>query len=268
MQNDINEAMYIIAGKKIDVNGFNNYDKIFPFTTEDVKNTLNNAKGKDILTICGSGDHFLNAVKSGANSVDVFDINILTKYYLELKKTLVEQLSYEEYIKFFFENGDLYYEKIKEYLDDSTRIFWNKIYNYFVTYFNKLIDLRLFFSMSGEEYKTLNNYFNEKDYNILKENLKNIDYNFIHSNITDLPYNIDKKYDLIYLSNIYYYVDTKIFINMIEHLKDFLNPKGIIHIAYIYDYLNHPNIEILNNIDNTELLNINSEDKYLIYKRL
>ena len=90
---------------KVQFYDFDKVSKIFPITTENVKEMYNifDLKNKDILTVTSSSDHIFCALVAGANSVDSFDINYLTEYYYHLKKAIIESLTLDE-AKTFFEN--------------------------------------------------------------------------------------------------------------------------------------------------------------------
>ena len=83
--------------------GFNKYSRVYRMTNENLNalNKIIDVKGKDVLTVCGSGDQYLNFILRGAENVDVFDINKLTEYYLILKITAILVLSLEDFKKFF-----------------------------------------------------------------------------------------------------------------------------------------------------------------------
>ena len=62
-----------------------NHSFIYLFTNENIKGFLDKISFKNgkVLTICSSGDQAFNLILNGANSVDLFDINIFTKYYFK-----------------------------------------------------------------------------------------------------------------------------------------------------------------------------------------
>ena len=45
---------------------FNPYNSSYLFTTENISGYMPDLSGKRILTVCSSGDHYLNALLNGA----------------------------------------------------------------------------------------------------------------------------------------------------------------------------------------------------------
>ena len=78
------------------------FNSIYPFTSENIAGYMKNLNltNKKVLTVTGSTDHILNAVLQGATDITSFDINPLTKPYMDLKISAVKNLSYEEFIQF------------------------------------------------------------------------------------------------------------------------------------------------------------------------
>ena len=60
-----------------------------------------------MLCPTSSGDHFLNLALEGATDITCFDINRLSKYYQELKITLIKRLDYSDFENILFSN-DVY----------------------------------------------------------------------------------------------------------------------------------------------------------------
>lgn len=246
------------------------FNFIYPFTTENINGYISqlNIEGKNILTVCGSGDHVLNLILNGAKKIDTFDISPLTKYYLYLKIGAIKALKYDEYLEFFCyldypktfkHNKKAFniktYWKISNHLDKYTKIFWDNLYLEFSGLEIRKNDL--LFSRDEEKHKVLkqtNNYLNPENFYRLKNILKNKKYeiNFYNSNITELPKILKNKYDLILTSNIsqniqqIYNSDENISLErykkLIVNLSEYLNENGKILIGYFYD--------IRNSIDN------------------
>ena len=127
----INEKKQKLDLKEIDINNFNVLSTIYSFTTENISGYFDylNFFNKDILTVAASGDHIINAFYKGAKEVYGFDINYLALVFTELKLVALQNLEFEEFLKFFMINEeddvkksrkvldyDIYEEKIKKYL--------------------------------------------------------------------------------------------------------------------------------------------------------
>lgn len=55
--------------------------QVYAFTNENIKGYLKRIKGDNVLSICSSGDQYLNLLNHGFSNIDLVDINPLTEYY-------------------------------------------------------------------------------------------------------------------------------------------------------------------------------------------
>lgn len=223
---------------------FSNFGRVYGMTTENIRGTFAHYdfEGKDILTVCSSGDHILDALLKGANKVDAFDVNALTEYYFYFKKALIEGVSFSEFKEFLIYNllpiGRISlktYEKFRDYIDISYRDFWDEIINYGLS--NNLDLRRLFINClnSAGNYDSLVNYYSEENYNLLKEKVSSAHINFIHSGLNKLSLQLEGPYDYMFLSNIADYVGVFETKEIAEKLLPFVNDGGEIAFAYLYD---------------------------------
>jgi len=198
---------------------------------------LNNKK--DVLSVIASSDQIINMILNNTKNIDAFDISIFPKYYLYLKLAGIKALSLDDYIDFFYKMNnnaeiydDMYFYSIRNYLNDTYKEFWDSLINFFD--WNEITSSPLFSSefLSISDVIKQNEYLKKDKYNLLK----NIDINI---NIYDgdiLKLNtFNKSYDLIYLSNIIYYVDINKYKELLNNFK--LNKNGII-LTYLYDSFN------------------------------
>ncbi|MDD3392300.1 MAG: DUF3419 family protein, partial [Bacilli bacterium] len=231
------------------------FSSIYPFTTENIAGYFKQIdfNGKEVLTVCASGDHILNAILLGASNVDVFDVNPLTVFYLHLKMAAIEALSYEEYINFFcYKNYNLFlypnfnsfsktlFNKIEPFLRGDSKSFWTYL-------FSKEEGLAIrsspLFSSDELHYKILseaNLYLEEANYYKLRDKIKDFPINFYQRNILDLP-SINGKYDLIFLSNICCYLNLLYSENHLVNFKQtvleisqMLKLDGLLYYGYLY----------------------------------
>ncbi len=250
VEKDANEALKIINSK--DKTTYNKYCSIYPFTTENIAGYFNkeNIENKDILTVGSSGDHVFNAKLFGAKSIEIFDINKLSKYYVILKNSGIKCLNYECFLDFFVKNKFFIkqnknafnieiYKYFRDDLPDHIRLFWDILFaenNRF-----KLRNSPLFYEEIGiSEIKGFNNYLKEENFYTLKNNIDNTPINFLDVNIKNLPNCLNKSFDTIYLSNIYECLfeekePLKALRNIIYKLNKSLKNDGKIYIAYIYN---------------------------------
>ena len=77
------------------------FNSIYPFTSENIAGYMKelDLTDKKVITVTGSTDHILNAVLQGATEITTFDINPLTKPYMDLKISALKNLSYKNFIK-------------------------------------------------------------------------------------------------------------------------------------------------------------------------
>lgn len=235
---------------------FSKYSQIYSFTTENIdwcyqKFDFNN---KSVLAVTASWDHIINAYLLWANNVTWFDINVLAKYWSELKIEAIKFFSYEEFLDFFMrwkENVLSYnsYLKFRSLLSFNSRVFFDLLYKYYSYDGQKIRESALFNNLYDiPEVKVINNYYlrNEINYNLAKSILTNSKPAYIVNTIENLFFN--KKFDLIFLSNIAdyshkmfpwdnYLVEFKI--QIIDKLFWFLSPNWILVFAYMY-YSDNP----------------------------
>lgn len=247
VRNDIKHAinLKVSTSKK-----YSKYSKLYSFTTENIKGYFKyiDFNNKDVLTVSSSGDHIINAILNGANIVESFDINKLSYYYCELKYAAIKALSYEEFISYFTISDNTFkYEiflKLKDNLPNNIFIFFDKLYRHFdyngekfrtSKIFNNLYDIKVN-KISYNEYLEKDKYYEvQKKINSIK---------FICSSFTEIVKCVDKKYDIILLSNISDYINNIFKDDYLEKYKFFienelsklLNNNGIIVLGYIYNY--------------------------------
>ena len=217
-------------------NQFNRYDKLYPFTTENISAMYQEIEGKDILTIAGSGDQAFNAVNAGAKSVDVFDINRLALHYLRLKKCAIENLKLDDFKYFFSYRSKELYERIRVMLGDESREYWDYFFNHFIINPHQAFtETYLFYpQVSWNAYVKRNNYLNKESYLELQDKLPNHSFHFYNTELSNLHELLKKKYDRIYLSNINQYLSAYALKPIVDNLIQCLNEYGELYYAYIY----------------------------------
>jgi 16S rRNA G966 N2-methylase RsmD len=219
------------------------------FTTENISGYLNqipNIQGQNILSVCSSGDHAFECLLRGAKRVDVFDINYLQKYILELKNKMIQKLEYQDFYTFFFDKKNfLNKDIIRPIFDD----FSEGLQVYLDTYYQHDIYNQMF-RISGlknnkKPLLTPSYVSDQKKYEELQKLVPD-NFNFIRCDIKDLRKKTRKKYSLILLSNIFgfqyqHIADTQQSTNMFYNdiLKPLgqknLNDDGIICWNYVWD---------------------------------
>lgn len=241
LENNIKKAVSKINSE----NQKNNFSSIYPFTTENIKGYLDllDLNNKDILTVGASGDHLLNLLLKYPKSIDYFDINPFTKYYVDLKISASKVLTLDEFLRYFWTYGiDVHdkfnielFNKFSNNLLPDSKIFWESLYKKYdgITIRNS----RLF---SNDQYKydvlsKVNDYLDEKNYIELSK-IDKQNHTFYESDIKDLETLLDKPYDVIMLSNIIQYMyNFDYFKEILYKLDNCLTKDGIILVCYLYD---------------------------------
>ena len=74
------------------------FNSIYPFTSENIAGYMKDLDltDKKVITVTGSTDHILNAVLQGATEITTFDINPLTKPYMDLKISALKNTRFSE----------------------------------------------------------------------------------------------------------------------------------------------------------------------------
>ena len=146
-----------------------------------------------------AGDQFFHAYNSGAKHVDIFDKNTLAIYYLYLRIWVIEYL--DNYYPDLKMDANYIMELVKKVRPETKREFdklryWKKFTEEFPFYFCPLM-----FNIEKRGYK--DNHLS--DLSEVKKRLSMRDFVAYNCDISR-DINIDKKYDLIIVSNISDYV--------------------------------------------------------------
>ncbi len=212
------------CSKSFEISGkFTEYASFYHLTNESVETFLKIVTltlETKALSILASGDQVFHLVQRGLKDIDTFDINRLTEYYaLGFKKRAIECLSFEDYNK-LFEYYKEYYDKthncqhldIEQYvienMEDEYKWFWQELfYNLKQHGFNPSV---FHFANRADRLSSIcripNSYMKDiEKYNELQQKLAKANITFKQSSIVDVPNNFNKKYDLIYLSNVMEY---------------------------------------------------------------
>lgn len=228
------------------------FNYIYPFTTENIAGYLPlfDMTNRSLLTVGSSCDQALNAILYDASKVTIFDICPFVKEYYYLKKSAIQTLTREEYLKFFCNHISIMlfnkkdkafsikmYCKIREALKNSSqdaKYFWDEVFG---KYEGFVIRKKLF---STDEYVDralvqMNNYLLDDDsYQALGRKLENANIDFIQGDI--FKDEILGTYDNIFLSNLATYYKLKqineLFLKMLDHL----NEEGRMLLAYLYEF--------------------------------
>ena len=178
-------------------------------------------KDKDILSVLASSDQLFYFYNKGAKTVDTFDKNVLTIYYYYFRKWIIE------FKNRYYPKRNITKRTIQRIIskvvprseeENNALMFWKKLY-------------------SGHFYSDFIDLFIEDpdlDKNIIKRSKEfrnrviNEDINFYNVDISE-EFILDKKYDVIYTSNIHDYITYKPKIERYrDNVYDLLKPGGIV----------------------------------------
>lgn len=230
------------------------FNSIYPFTSENIAGYMKDLDltSKKVITVTGSTDHILNAILQGATEITTFDINPLTKPYMDLKICALKNLSYEDFIKLllFESNMNLDYSIISSLdMSDESKMFWleqlSKYNNSGIELRNSSLFNTKYFNPNSKLWQNL--YLEKNKYNLLKQQLKDTNITFINTSIKDLK--VDEHFDYMFLSNISDYLSLMYDSDTLKQYRDLLiefqKKIDIIYFAYLYDIGNsNPRTEI------------------------
>lgn len=242
--------------QKVKENVMGRFNSIYPFTSENIAGYMKDLDltGKKVITVTGSTDHILNAILQGATEITTFDINPLTKPYMDLKISALKNLSYEDFIKLFlFEsNMNLDYSIISSLdMSDESKMFWleqlSKFNNNGIELRNSSLFNTKYFNPNSKLLQNL--YLERSKYNLLKQQIKDANITFINASLKDLR--VDEHFDYMFLSNISDYLSLMYSCDTLKKYRDLLiefqKRIDIIYFAYLYDIGNsNPRTEIDN----------------------
>lgn len=241
-----------LAQKVIDSDFENGFNKLYSFTTENIKDYISSfdLNNKSLLTVGSSADQAINAILNGCKDVTIIDINPFVKYYFNLKKAGMLTLNYKQFMDYFFDYGlspmlfskDIYEKlrKVLSVLDLDSLLFWDNLYK---NNNSKVIRYRLFKDdvMETRSLKEFNPYLSDEfKFKKTRRRISNINLKFINGNILDADkWLMNCKFDNIFLSNIYDYVkdnadDLYRFRLIINYLIKNMNNQGKLMISYLY----------------------------------
>lgn len=203
-------AQLLVEGSvtnRLDID-FHKYSPVYRQTNEPLSQYLStiDIKDKDVLSVVGSGDFLLSLVNKGANHISTFDISIFTKYYQELKIAALMHLSYDEFLKFFYSNecfDEELYGRIIDYVTPEAREFWDAIFDYYEA--KDIESSPIFMQQNVNINNGIKNapYLeNELEYQKTREQIKKINFSFYNLNVLEVPFSLQRKFDIILLSNI------------------------------------------------------------------
>ena len=195
----------------------------FAFSNENMRQFINllNIAGGRVATVGSSGDQVFYSVFKDAEEVTLIDGNPYAKPMVELKKSAVMNMSYDEFMRYWSKDFILNKSDTMDLLGDvsvESRKFFEFLFNQIKSTrfdtrseISKVINLHSFRALllARKDYNLSHGsefYDNEPTYNILKSKLKNADIKYITAEFSDFHKELKGEYNSILLSNIWDYV--------------------------------------------------------------
>lgn len=218
---------------------FHNTSAIYKISNERIQDYYEYFRNRDkALMVIASGDQILDSILEGVREIDAFDISVFPKYFMYLKMAAIKALNREEYLDFFYEatnRAEVYddmYDRISEFLGEESKEFWDGLFNFFD--WQDIYNSTLF---SSEPYMVAtavnqNRYLQTDEmYELLRKSLDDVVIRTYEGDIFELVSTLNESYDLVYLSNIFYYNDANDYKRLLGDLR--LTDKGIA-LTYVY----------------------------------
>jgi len=243
------------------------YGHVFVNTNEELSSYYKAfpIEGGKVLTVSSGGDHILQAAYNGAKEIDAFDKNKFAVYVAKLKVAAIKKLSCMDFQSFFYDDICFFdfdiYGMVRDFLDDTTRLFWDSLYAKQVNFPGTAKNLFLpdwYFDSTDFAYSIPENYY------LTRERIESLQLNFYHASLGKiLNKENTSNYAAIFLSNIYNYLSRDDKGNYYTFIKGVLAERlsidGSISV-YAPPYIRNP--EIIE-YDGT----LNSYKKAYIYKK-
>lgn len=207
------------------------YDSLYLSSNEkfDQLFSMFDFKDKDIFSIIGSGDQSFYFYNQGARQVDLYDINIVSIYYYYLRLWCIKYLG-DLYPKISIDYVNKLLSKVKVNSSEE-----KNVYNFWKCFLNSIkydYEFNTLFFLGN--HPMLEKYIT--DVSNLDKILSSKDLNYIVMDIAH-PVNVDKKYDVVYVSNISEYIKGgHSFYIYSDNLNRLLKDNGVVIGSNIMDY--------------------------------
>lgn len=202
------------------------YDKLYFSSNEDLRGIFNEMDftGKKVLTVLSSGDQVFHFYNHNATDVDLFDKNKLTLYFYYLRIWIIEINN-----KYSLPDAtnNIYIERLLKRVRPKTEEEYNA-YNYWKEYIKKYHFDR--YSIHRLEVEKPNRKSPIDNLDKIKSNTKLRNINFYNIDIARDNLSLNKKYDVIYVSNIVDWLcfDQKLYRSLANNLYNLVEDDGFI----------------------------------------
>ncbi|MDR2413219.1 MAG: hypothetical protein LBD50_03345 [Rickettsiales bacterium] len=254
MKKEVNEAIDR-AKSRVMRASVSNLAPAYLFANENLRDSmLRRCAGKDCLVVNGSGDYKLSALHYGVRRVDSFDINIVSKYLLDIKEQVILNFSLSEFLEFFHSEKSFFSAdmcaQINKGLSKGAQMLCEMAQERPDRIFCSNTPRRKKVHISQQyDIKNIPYLQSQENYNSVKSRLSGTETKFYRKDATKIVRFIkNKKYDFVHLSNIVAYSD-QIFPNSSDSLTEFydkiiipisglLKDGGVLIGGYVYNSQN------------------------------
>jgi len=183
-----------------------NRKRIWAFSNENVNAFCEDIdfNDKSIIGIGGGGDQALSFLSRGALKYQAFDRREKAVDFLRIKKAMVINLDYEEFIDAFKNKTKTkkVLKKIENYISGDKEILWLEELNQDKNFVSALKETNFFYnhSFGNLKYKNYFPYLKRKEYRRLQGNISGL--KIKRGSLEKEFGKLEDKYDFIYLSNI------------------------------------------------------------------
>ncbi len=222
------------------------YDVLYNFATEDMRGYYKEfGKIKRFLTVGASGDQILNAIKAGAEKIDVFDLNRLAKRQCAQKVAAAQVLDYEELYKYFISFKEEMFKCFNGKLALEDNVFWESLYDFKGE--EEIHNLYPYRRFDKEMIYQINPYLDKEGYEEFQQRIADVEINYYDVDLYSLNRCLaDNTYDAMTFSNIYEYLNYGRFVGkenalryykfIMEEMYPRLVEDGTIMVTYMYAF--------------------------------
>ena len=224
---NFSRVLFVEKSRKLNPRGaaFSSYSPAYMSSNEQLQSIMQILKpmGKNVLAVTGSGDAPLFFTAYGAQHVDTFDISYNARVVMDIKTYMLK-------------NNFCFYDYVHVLRDIQTApdvlncvsgdVVMHAVTHDTLDYLRGMRGCRIFMHTSNGEIAC---FPDSTEFAAMKQNVRGR-YNFIWSDLFDLSGRItDKKYDIIYLSNVLQYVNAASdIVAVLNNMRAHLNTDGVI----------------------------------------
>lgn len=229
LNDDIQYAAAILNNQNKDEFGF-----IYSRTNENLASLFNkiDVLDKDVYTVLSSSDFLFSALAAGANKVDSFDINPITNRYYHLRKWLLQYGLIDADGQSISDLSYIIKRHIhSDFIDEQNSIaFWQD-------YLSKIDNIHFYSNILFEYIERPDVPYNAKIKEIV-ERLKSLEPKFDVIDIcSKLDINLNRKYDIIFISNILdYNRESQRLQNACANMLNLLKNSGFVICSHMPQY--------------------------------